>query len=279
MKRAGLLCLLMIQFIANYAKPGLEGIIVERYYVSDLNDEKGSDGKLVSGSVTYRVFVNMLPGYRFQAAYGIPGHPLDFTSSTNFFNDPEFGSSISNEVHSRRLKEGTTMLDSWLSVGSGADNYLATLKSLDTSSAMENKNGLLLNEDRRAGIPLKIRDGLFPAAPVPAVNFYGIDSTLLNVFRNSNQGIIGQRFYTENGSWASFGGSIGSDTSNCVLIAQITTNGIFSFHLNIQIGTPSGGVENYVAENPKNGELELKSLIYPMIETVDSKHRIESNSK
>lgn len=71
MKRAGLLCLFIIQFTATFAKPGLEGIIVERYYVSDLNDEKGSDGRLVSVSVTYRIFIDMLRGYRFQAAYYI----------------------------------------------------------------------------------------------------------------------------------------------------------------------------------------------------------------
>jgi hypothetical protein len=46
------------------------------------------------------------------------------------------------------------------------------------------------------------------------------------------------------------------------LIAQITTDGDFSFELNIQIGTPYGGVENYVAKNPVGNEIMLPSLTY-----------------
>jgi len=64
------LCLLAICAF-NYAQNGLTRIIVEKYYVSNAADATKSVGNLPVGSVTYRLYVEMLPGYKFQAAYGI----------------------------------------------------------------------------------------------------------------------------------------------------------------------------------------------------------------
>jgi hypothetical protein len=90
----------------------------------------------------------------------------------------------------------------------------------------------------------------------------GIDS-IQNMFNNQNDGTNGPVFSTFNGSWASLNGSMGPDSLiNKVIIAQITTDGTFSFKLNIQISTPTGGVENYVAENPIGNEISIPSLIY-----------------
>ena len=83
------------------------------------------------------------------------------------------------------------------------------------------------------------------------------------MFGSQNDGTNGPVFSTWNGSWASLNGSIGPDSiDNKVLIAQITTDGIFSFELNIQIGTPTGGVQNFVAVNPVANEIVIPSLIY-----------------
>ena len=54
------------------AQNGLENITVEKYYVSNAADATGSIGVLPVGSVTYRIFADLLPGYKFQAAYGVP---------------------------------------------------------------------------------------------------------------------------------------------------------------------------------------------------------------
>ena len=99
---------------------------------------------------------------------------------------------------------------------------------------------------------------------VPVVNYFGIDSTLLDVFKSENSISNGQQFFTENGSWHVLVVPPVRDSSNCVLIAQITTNGKFSFELNIQIGTPTGNVENYVARNPKQEEIKLDSLRFSL---------------
>lgn len=249
--------------VSAQTKHGLEKIIVEKYYVADSIDARAcADGQLRAGSVVYRIFVDMLPAYRFQAAYGVTGHELRIATTTYFYNN-ENGAAIANDVLKNKLEEGTVMLDSWLSVCAGGQNMLAVLKSDDTSKAILNKDGLLQNADTSAGIPLKIRDGLYPATLVPVVTMFGMDSALLSTFKKTNTKLRGQVFSTDNASWASFGGTIGATPDNRVLIAQITTDGELSFELNIQIGVPGGGVENYVARNPVEKEILFNGLIYP----------------
>lgn len=242
---------------------GLEKIIVEKYYVSDSTDAKAkTGGYLPDGSVTYRIFVDLLPAYRFQAAYGVPGHPMQIVTTTSFFNNANDGAAVANYISSDKLTDNTLMLDSWLSVGAAAENYIGILKSDDTSKPLVNSDGLLRNADSSTGIPLNVRDGMFQTHPVSVVTLFGIDSAMLSMFGKKNSDIMGQVFSTDNGSWASFGGSIGVHPMNRVLIAQLTTDGELSFQLNIQIGTPDGKVENYVAENPVGNEILFPDLIF-----------------
>jgi hypothetical protein len=242
---------------------GLENIIVEKYYVSDSKDASiKSGGKLPAGSVTYRIYVDMLPAYRFQAAYGVPGHELRIETTTSFFNNEESGASTANEVKRNKLGNNTVMLDSWLSVGAAAQNMNGLLKTEDTTDVIKNLDGILQNADTSSGTPLSRRDGECYAAVVPVVTFFGIDSNMISIFDTKNVKTNRQVFSTDNGSWASFGGSIGATPENRVLIAQLTTDGNLSFTLNIQIGTPTGGVENYVAENPVGNEIQLSPLSY-----------------
>lgn len=274
MKRLICIIFYFFLFIGTKAENGLGQIIVEKYYISDSNDEIRSDGKLPKNSVTYRIFVDMRPGYRFQAAYGIPGHVLHFTTSTHFFNSENGGASIANDIHGSKLTEGTVMLDSWLSVGAAGEKYQAVLKENDTSGAIANTSGFFLSTNPVLDIPLSRRDGMYPASPLPAVNFYGIDSTQLSVFNDENSRISKQVFSTENGSWACIGGSMGADSTNAVLIAQLTTDGEFSFELNVQIGTPGGGVENYVAKDPQGEEMQLKSLSFSTKEMLPDQSKL-----
>jgi hypothetical protein len=241
-------------------KRGLEAIIVEKYYVSDAKDaESKTGGHLPVGSVTYRVYVDMLPGYRFQAAYGIPGHELQIATTTKFFNNEDWGGIIANVIPFRNLKDNTVMLDSWLSAGAGSDGTIGVPKADDNEAGtIINADGILQHSDPSAGIPIKMRDGLSAGTPA-RVTAFGID-TMLAIFNKQTASGI---FSTTNGSWACLGGSAGRDsTSNKVLIGQFTTDGVFTFELNIQIGTPYGGVENYVAKDPQGIEIILPSLVY-----------------
>ncbi len=259
------LLLLLLSHSAR-SQNGLESVIVERYYVSDANDAtmNSTGGILPVGSVTYRVFVDLLPGYKFQAAYGVPDHELRIETTTLFFNNEDRGATAPTFTKNQ-ASQNTVMLDSWLSVGAACSGNFGVLKSLDDGlNNFTNSDGVLQNSDITAGIPLTTQDGLIAGTP-EAVTAVGI-TTEMAMFDAQNDGTNGPLFSTFNGSWASLNGSIGPDTAdNKILIAQMTTNGDFSFELNIQIGTPSGGVENYVARNPIGAEILEPTLIYSAI--------------
>ncbi len=239
---------------------GLEGIIIEKYYVSGERDTTANNfgGKLPVGSVTYRIYADLLPDYKFQAVFGIPGHELRMETTTKFFNNEEFGGVIANVIPERVLGNHTVMLDSWLSAGAASEGNMGILKADDNEAeTVVNRNGLLQNESPAAGLPLRKRDGLIPGE-IPAVTSFGVDS-IVDVFKNKT---TGSTFVTSNGSWACMKGSSGPTSDNRVLLAQLTTDGILTLELNIQIGTPEGGMERYVAKNPSGVEKLHAGLTY-----------------
>lgn len=262
---------LFVLFTAVQAQNGLECVVVEIYYISDANDAAANQdgGVLPVGSVTYRIYADMLPGYRFQAVYGVdtPGaeHECRIETTTLFFNNEDRGATTPNFTKAQAA-DNTVMLDSWLSVGAACKFNYGILKSMDDGVATVVNNYIpqvLQNNNPLAGIPLTVQDGIIAGNGTPEpVTFVGITSEVL-VFDNQNDGTNGPVFSTMNGSWAALNGALGPDpVDNKVLIAQITTDGILSFELNIQIGTPNGGVENYVAKNPVGNEIMLPCLTF-----------------
>src|SRR5687768_3458940 len=85
---------LFLLAIGTFAQ-GLEGIQVEKYYVSDANDATGSTangaGVLPAGSITWRIYADLAPGYTLQAVYGVPGHNLVINTTTGFYNNEDNG--------------------------------------------------------------------------------------------------------------------------------------------------------------------------------------------
>ncbi len=76
MKKITLILCILLCALRSQAQNGLEGIVVEKFYVSDATDADGSIGTLPVGSITYRVWADLLPSYKFQALYGVPMHEL-----------------------------------------------------------------------------------------------------------------------------------------------------------------------------------------------------------
>lgn len=261
--RIGLALAFSLIFNTGLLAQGLENIIVETYYITDANDANADadGGVLPVGSVTYRVFVDMLPGYKFQAAYGVPGHELRIETTTLFFNNEDRGATT--PTYSKvQARNNTVMLDSWFSVGAACAGQMGVLKADDdTVATVINSYSppVLQNSDPLAGIPLTERDGMLPGTP-EAVTFVGFDPSM---FDAQNDGTNGPSFVTDNGSWAALNGSSGLTADNRVLIGQFTTDGNFSFELNVQIGTPAGGIENYVARNPVGSEVLFPACIFP----------------
>ncbi len=271
---------LFISSISAYAQNGLECVVIEKYYISNAADAIAADddlsnagyttGTLPAGSVTYRIYADMLPGYKFQALYGSYDvnqtyyHPLRFKTTTKFYNNSNGNTSPSWTKSS--CKNNVLALDSWLSVGAAANGQFGVLKTDDNGTANNvtlagNSDSVLLNNNSAAGIPLLSQDGLLTGTP-QAVTLVGITNQL-DVFGDGS--IAGDSIFIIDGSISSLNGSTGPASDNKVLIAQLTTDGVLTFSLNLQVGTPSGGTENYVAQNPYAGMNEILLDCYTYI--------------
>ena len=258
--------LFLLCTMKGMAQNGLEGIVVEKYYISNAADAAGSVGTLPSGSVTYRIYADLLPGYTFQAAYGVAGHELRFQTTTAFFNNEDYGST-SPTYSKNNARNNSVMLDTWLSGGAACAANFGILKSEDGTAGgttVVNANGILANNDPNAGIPLTTQDGLYQVTGVNPASVTLLGFTAAELATLDNTSNAGSLISTTNASWAVLGGATGPTSANKVLIAQFTTNGTFSFKLNLQIGTPTPGVsQNFVAENPVGNEIIFPGLIYP----------------
>lgn len=245
---------------------GLEGVIVEKYYVSSFEDTLNSDscGYLSNGSVTYRIYADLKPVYRLQAVFGVENHELKIQTSTRFFNCRFSDGRSANDIQPANLVYGTALLDSWVTVGAGALDYQAVMKSEDDTAAnlvLQNSTRVLRNKANGVELALTERDGMRYLRYQPATQFYNFDNDL-HVFEYAWRDSVNGILRTSNGAWASFGGTVGPQPDNRVLIAQLTTDGVLDFELNIQIATPDGKVEKYVARNPGKEEIVLPDLIY-----------------
>lgn len=245
---------------------GLENIIVEKYYVSDERDTVNSDscGYLPVGSVTYRIYADLKPVYRLQAVYGVPEHELRIETSTRFYNSKIGDGRSANDIQPANLKYGTTLLDSWVTVGAAALDFQGVLKSDDDTSrtfVMDNVHRILRNNDLAIGFPLTERDGMKYLRYQPATNYYNLDYDL-RIFEYQYKDSVTGLFSTRDGAWASFGGTVGPQPENKVLIAQLTTDGVLKFELNMQLAVPDGGSVRFVARNPGKDEEKLDALIY-----------------
>ncbi|MDZ4823838.1 MAG: T9SS type A sorting domain-containing protein [Flavobacteriales bacterium] len=247
---------------------GLEDVIVEIYYVCDATDTEDEDGgsDLALDSYTYRIYADLVEGYELQAVFGNAEHELRFETTTYFYNQNDRGVATGDAIPHDRLDENTLALDSWVAMGAASDIAFAVLKSEDTDGSIvggANNDGgsegiaagLLINDHCLVDPLLTEADGLV-LGPVPQVTAVGLDLTM---FDNENNGPV---FTSNNGAWSVLEGVQGPTAENKVLIAQITTDGDFSFELNLQLGTPLGDVVQYVASAPTGEQVQCDKLIY-----------------
>jgi hypothetical protein len=241
---------------------GLENIIVETYYVSDIKDSTDTNGgHLEPGSITYRIYVDMAPGYNLISVYGVYEHPLYIATTTGFFNNQMFGQVNGNQINNTKLSKNTVALDSWLSMGAASKFHLGVLKTADPDGSILGgghndggsaaiAGGLLTNTTA----DLTVSDGLIPSPALPQLFNANID---LAPFDGDN---TSSRFAIQDGLWAVLGGVQGPTADNQVLIAQITTTGQLTFELNVQLKSPDGSGVSYVASNPTGNEIQFAGL-------------------
>ena len=231
--RSTLLVMSFFVITVAHATGGLRRLIVERYHRATPEEVAASNGKLTLNAVTYRLYVELLPGYKFITCYGSPQHPLKITTSTSFYNHPK-GAQFANAItQSAIAKDPLLALDTWLSVGAANANQLGVY------------NGTAVD-----GVPNE-------------VTVIGIDKQLQFLAYSEDSVKTPQTFETTNGAWACLKGATGPSTDdNTVLIGQFTTDGALALGLNFVIGAPAGTAhaatgEYFVNRNPVGAEIQL----------------------
>ncbi|MBK7944234.1 MAG: hypothetical protein IPJ85_02495 [Flavobacteriales bacterium] len=241
-----LLTIAALAFMTNamaqvYSPPdpgGFEGIIVETYYVADADDAADTDGGpgLVASAKTYRVYVDMLPGYKLVSVGGFPNHPLAISTTTSFFNNDDRGEAWGRDIPAQHLNKNTVAIDSWLSFGPASTQHWGVLKSDDTDGSIvggpNNQSGLLVNNAVAAGIPLTTSDGLVSLGTPPGtISSVGAAPECFDPEGPNS-------YSNENFAYAILGGVTGPTESNRVLIGQFTTDGDLSFCFNLALRIP-----------------------------------------
>ncbi len=275
--------ILLLLFLPLFMQAQIEKVIVETYYVSDINDATDTIGGILEiGSKTYRVYIDLVPGSKIKKLYGDANHALKFSSTANFFNNKADGQSFAKDFSKNRYKDNTVALDTWLTLGqvtkTGAKTYFGVLKVDDNDGSFVGganndggsaaiATGLLTNTDVAAGIPLITNDGIDTMITLPtnwgtsgiidAIS--GDDSTIFGSV------VAGTEFISNNVSVQNSGVAGVVPENNQVLIAQLTTLGEISFELNIEVIDTNGNTKKYVAnaDTLLTNEFAFPNLKYP----------------
>lgn len=218
---------------------GLEAIMVEKYHVySPMPD---SNYSLVMGTVTYRVYADLQPGYRVQAVYGNAQNELKIWTSSFFFNSQFGGHEAGANLNSQNLNTGLVALDSWITIGNASSSHIGVPMAIDTNGSVLTCPGL------------EVVDGLLDAKTIELLQF----NINLKPFMST---VAANEFVTRNGGWAVGGGVAGGTKENLVLLGQFTTDGEFAFWLNLQLGTSNGKAVKYVWGLPEADEIMFEGL-------------------
>lgn len=275
-----MLAVAMAPIVFSCSAQDIENVIVETYYVSDANDATDTTGAgpsgLAVGSRTYRVFLDLCDSCALRALYGSADHPFFIQSTAPIFNHHDRGVRYGHVISNSALDEGTVALDSWLSMGAASNQRFGIEKAQDDDGSIigganndggstEVPGGLLVNTDALAGIPLTDRDGLAPlnggVALPPTFITQGdnVDSAFYD------RTLVSDFFTSDFRMGCSTPGTTGPTAANRVLVAQITTTGELSFHLNVEIEHADGSVVRYVAVDTLLAPDETPNglLVYP----------------
>lgn len=232
----GIIAYLLLSVTAS-AQSGLKEIIVEKIPVSA--EAKADDPGIPEDAYAYRVFVEMDTAYELQAIYSLETHETILETSTQFYNNADFGATSGGDILSALLESFPSLaFDSYITINAATNNMLGVMTTEDTV------DGTVDGMVSGSSLPLQTLGANFDVA-------FGTESY---------PGI----FSTFSGIYSVIGGESGPTPTNKVLIGQFTTDGEFSFELNVQIrkkGTTE--FEQYVARDPLGQEILFEALIYP----------------
>jgi len=241
MKKIILLFIVFIQTLCVFSQ-GLEDVIVEEIPVSAAAIAK--DPNLNVNSVTYRVYIDMAPNYELQAVFALENQPVKFTTTTKFYNSGTFGATFGKDILAAIFPlDASLPFDSYVTIDAATNTSLGILRSED------NTDGTV--------------DGLI-AGTALATQVITNDMNYSDVF---NQLPLAGNFSSETAIYSVIGGEQGPTSTNRVLIGQFTTDGDFSFEINVQMRiVGEGEFEQWVSNNPVEDQILSDKLKFPRSE-------------
>ena len=212
----------------------LDGIVVEKVHTATQaeHDQDVTDAitsPITAGAVTYRIWVDMATGAKLASVWGNNTHALKFSTTTNFYNNDNIGAIPTGTAVNKFT--GTANYDSWVTLGGNSKTTIATYQGANVVKAPAVITNL--------GLPLSESFDTYPGP-----SFISNSGTYTTT---NGEGASGQAYAN------------GTGTNNMILIGQFTTDGIFSYELNLQVtnGTIS---ENYAASDVQAGEFTNPTL-------------------
>lgn len=267
----------LLGFMAH-AQNGLEKLTVEKYYVTNAADATQADadidqynsdngttlptGALPAGTVTYRFYADLLPGYQLLSVYadGTKSQTLKFKTNGKFYNNVLGTVSPVPGTTKTQIKNNILALDTYVSLGAVATGQGGILKADDNGAAnnvttASNPAGVLLHNDPSIGIALTAQDGMIAQAGIAGPGFAGFSPANNEAFNDGT--ILSNEFSLADGSWFSTTGVSGPvAATNKVLVAQITTtDGTLEYALNILVKAPDGSGQFFVSSNATSGDI------------------------
>lgn len=242
---------------------GLQNIIVEEFHTvtqadADAynNDHGAGSFPLVAGMKTYRVYVDMAPNYRLTSVFATPNSPLSVNTTTTFWNDDNWGSEGPGQTC--RLDEGNPF-DSFITINTASTSSTGTTPC--GATAHTSQFGVQRTADTNGDL---FTCGVYPGftgadghIPVP----FSMDPLVflgtINYQALTSDPAPAGSFGYSNALYGYTGGITGVDPSgsNIAFIGQFTTDGTFSFNLNVALilPSPSTATEEYVHTSPNVG--------------------------
>ena len=256
--------------------PGVLGVQVERYYITNAADSIWAATNGASnvtndpvaptvGTTAYRIYIKLAKGYSLLNVFGEATNPLVLKTSTHFFNTDD-GNSTPNYTSAALYKKGLGAIDSWLTFGAAtSDGHFGILKHDQTGTVAltSNQTGLLRNNNPAAGPALTQDDGISAVTGAnPSPGNLGITATQLGIFKDGTYYDSLQTLNVTSGSYYVLGGDSGlSVDSNKILIGQFTTDGQFTYNLNLLVKNyHTNASATYVSTVAGNGEILLPAL-------------------
>jgi hypothetical protein len=221
MKKLFLGITLVLSSVVAFSQGHLENVIVER--ITPSAAAVTADPAL-TGTTAYRVFVDLAAGWEMSGVYGETGNQLLIQTTTDFYNYAA-GVYAGRSATSGQFGNAAGRLDSYITIGSFTGTRV----------------GVQILEDPEAdgdGYTTQSTNDNLAYSP-------GFDTQLETVFGADVTGT--SSLSTFDGAWVDQTGYATTLFGNRILIGQFTTDGDFSFALNIQIRDLNGNIEKYTA--------------------------------